>query len=287
MISTRVLTTAIVLGAAAAATPAHGQALPPASVFVPNLDLECYRTSGPALNTNVMLTHLNPVLVTMGLPAHNVTVRELVQTCVPVRKGNNIPPAGALAFISQVDFACYRVEADPRNQTIHLAHLNPVLANLPLHDVQITQPAQLCLPVAKNNKPPTDNVLALARFLDLECWDTIPQMHPSFTVGLTQLNPQLTGIAPHPMTLVTQPRQLCVPVRKNTQMPPQALVDIIKWVDLEKFAAQPVVTINPPVNVTLTHLNPLFANVPPIQVVLQFAVGLMVPVAKNGNHPNP
>lgn len=287
MISHRLLTTAIVLGGAAAATPAHAQALPLPSRFVPNLDLECYSTPGPALNANVTLTHLNPVLVTMGFPAHSVTVRELVQTCVPVQKGNSVPPAGALAFISQVDFACYRVDADPRSQTIHLTHLNPVLANLPPHDVQVTRPAQLCLPVAKNNKPPTDNVLALARFLDLECWDTVPQMHPPFTVGLTQLNPQLTAIPPHPMSLVTSPRQLCVPVRKNNQMPPQALVDIIKWVDLEKFAASPVVTINPAVNVVLTHLNPLFVNVPPIAVVLKTAVALMVPVAKNGNHPTP
>ena len=40
-----------------------------------------------------------------------------------------------------------------------------------------------------------------------------------------------------------------------------------------------------PVNVQLQHLNPMFANLPWVPVVLQWAVALMVPVAKNGDIP--
>jgi hypothetical protein len=103
-------------------------------------------------------------------------------------------------------------------------------------------------------------------------------------VGLSQLNPQLMGIPPHPMTLEGSRRQLCVPVRKNAQAIPQAILDLIRWIDLEKFPAVANVVIAP-VAVQLRHLNPLFVNLPPVPVVLQTANSLMVPVAKNGVFP--
>ena len=265
---------------------AHAQALPPPRDLVSGLDLECYRTPGPALNLTVTLSQLNPVLVAMGLPPHPVIVRELVQTCVPVRKNAALPPPSALPFLRHIDFACYRVEAAtlPNPVPLTLTHLNPVLANLPQHPLQLVRPAQLCLPVAKNGVIPPAEVLALVRFIDLECYDVQAQPHPVFTVGLTQLNPQLAGIAPHPMTLVSQPRQMCVPVRKNNQAIPAAILNIVRWIDLEKFTAQPVVTIAP-VNVVLQHLNPLFTTLAPVTVVLEHATSLMVPVAKNGVFP--
>ena len=98
---------------AAAATDAHAQALPTPRELASGLDLECYRTPGPALNINLNLTHLNPVLVNLGLPAHQVWVRELVQTCVPVRKNGVWPDPDALPFLRHIDFACYRLDAAP------------------------------------------------------------------------------------------------------------------------------------------------------------------------------
>jgi hypothetical protein len=108
--------------------------------------------------------------------------------------------------------------------------------------------------------------------------------HPVFAVGLSQLNPQLQQIPPHPMTLDWTRRQLCVPVRKNAQPIPLPVLNILRWIDLEKFPANPPVMIAP-VPVILHHLNPLFANLPWVQVILQQANSLMVPVAKNGNFP--
>jgi hypothetical protein len=289
MFSQRAFIAALIAGLGAllsSSDPAHAQPLPTPKALVSGLDLECYRTPGPALDVELTLTHLNPVLRALGLPQHQVRIKELTQTCVPVRKNNAWPAPAALPFIRHIDFACYRVEAQPLPVPvpINLTHLNPVLANLPQHVVNLERPVQLCLPVAKNGQLPPQDVLALVRFIDLECYQTDPMPHPQFAVALSQLNPQLFMIPPHPMTLDWQPRQLCVPVRKNAQFIPPAYLDIIEWIDLEKFTADPTVQIAP-VNVQLQHLNPIFANLPWVPVVLEFAVGLMVPVAKNGAIP--
>jgi hypothetical protein len=277
----------IVAPLALSSTTAHAQGLPTPKGFVSHLDLECYRTPGPTLDKELMLTHLNPVLHDdLGLPQHRVKIKELAQTCVPVRKNDAKLPATAKQFIEHVDLACFRVEADPfpNEIPINLTHLNPELAGLPQHTVYLHRPAQLCLPVAKNGKLPPQEVLDLVQYVDLECYETRPLPHPMFSVLLTQLNPQLNVIPPHLMTLDSQPRQLCVPVRKNAQFIPEDKLDIIKWIDLEKFTANPVVQIAP-VQVQLQQLNPLFVNLQWIPVILKEAVALMVPVAKNGHMP--
>jgi hypothetical protein len=152
--------------------------------------------------------------------------------------------------------------------------------------VRLLQPEQLCLPVSKNNIMPPAAILPLVRFLDLECYRVQPGTHPGFAVSLQQLNPQLAAIPSHGMNLIPTPRQVCVPVRKNQQAIPIALLNVIRWVDLEKFTASPVVILHP-VTVVLHHLNPLFATFPAINVVLEQAAALMVPVAKNGMFPPP
>lgn len=268
--------------------PAPVPVLPGPKQFVSGLDLECFNTPGPALNLGVALTHLNPVLLGLGLPPHNVVIRELQQTCVPVQKNGVPPSAAALPFIRHVDFACYRVDAAPLPAPVPLSltHLNPVLGGLPPHNVRLLQPAQLCVPVRKNGVVPPPAILQLARFIDLECYRVEPGPHPGFAVGLQQLNPQLLGIPAHGMTLVPTPRQLCVPVRKNQQPIPPAILNIVRWIDLEKFTASPTVILQP-VQLVLHHLNPLFATLPAIPVILEQAAALMVPVAKNGQFPPP
>ncbi|HMG23902.1 MAG TPA: hypothetical protein VK607_21355 [Kofleriaceae bacterium] len=283
---TLTLATALVGLSAAAPRAAHAQALPTPFQLESGADFECYRTPGPALDRQLMLTHLNPVLIQLGLPQHQVIMRELAQTCVPVRKNNSAPAPAALPFVSQMDLACYRVDAAPLPNPVplNLTHLNPVLANLPQHNVTLVRPVQLCVPVAKNGVLPPPAVLALAQLFDVECYQLEPAPHPQFALGITQLNPQLLAIPPHPITLVSSPRQLCVPVRKNNQVIPPGILSRIRWLDSEKFAANPSVMIAP-VDVELTHLNPLLAGEPPVHVKLQEANSLMVPVAKNGAIP--
>jgi hypothetical protein len=273
---------------AAAEPDAAALALPGPNQFVSGLDLECFDTPGPPLNMQLQLTQLNPVLLQLGLAPHVVVVGALVQTCVPVQK-NGIPPAAAaLPFIRQTDLACYKVNASPLLNPIPLTlkHLNPVLGNLPAHVDKLVQPSQLCLPVAKNGVVPTPDILKLVQFIDLECYDTSADNHPPFTVNLKQLNPQLANIPPHNLTLVSQPRQLCVPVQKNNQVIPPDVLAIVRWIDLEKFPASPPVGV-PAMNVVLSHLNPLLTTLPRVSVVLQKANALMVPVSKNGVVPPP
>jgi hypothetical protein len=266
---------------------AVAQALPGPNQFVSALDLECFETPGPALNQELTLSHLNPVLLHLGLPAHKVFVRELEQTCVPVQKNGVSPPNAVLPFIQHVDLACYRIEVQTVQPqvTLTLKHLNPVLASLPVHVATLTGPNQLCLPVAKNNVGPPAAVAQLVRFIDLECWKAFGD-HPIFGVNLKQLNPQLGNIPAHDIRLTESPRQVCVPVRKNNQLIPPATLDIVQWIDLEKFAAEPNVGV-PPTNILLRHLNPLFTTLPGTPVVLERASALMVPVSKNGVAPPP
>src|SRR5262245_39655840 len=101
--------------------------LPGPNQFVTGLDLECFTTPGPALNVQLTLSHLNPVLIGLGLSPHLVIVRELQQTCVAVDKNAVSPQAAALPFIKQVALACYRVELPPPpvGPTLKLRHLNP------------------------------------------------------------------------------------------------------------------------------------------------------------------
>lgn len=264
-------------------------ALPTPKDFVTGLDLECFATPGGALNFQLTLSHLNPVLVAAGLPAHGVVIRELVETCVPVMKNNVSPPSTAFPFIQHVDFACFRLDAQALANPflLNLRHLNPVLTGQPAHNVRMTQPDELCLPVIKNGVQPPAEVANLVRFLDLECWNITPETAlPAFNLNLRQLNPQLTTAIPvHNMNLEPSGvRKLCVPVRKNTQAIPADVLNIIRWVDMERFPARPPVTVNP-VAVVLNHLNPLFSTLPPFTVVLQTAQALLVPVAKNNQTP--
>ena len=284
---------AVGLGSTAVAQPqpeadVAALALPGPNAFVSGLDLECFDTQGPAINQTILLKHLNPVLIQLGVPAHNAVVGGLVQTCVPVQKNGVTPSAAALPFIQQVDLACYRISAPatPLPPTLTLKHLNPVLAGLPAHQFSLRQALQLCVPMAKNGVIPTPDILRLIQFIDLECYDAPITAHPTFTVNLKQLNPQLGNIPAHNLTLVSQPRQLCVPVQKNGQAIPDDVLNVLRWVDLEKFTASPVVSVAP-VNVVLSHLNPLFAALPRFEVQLARAVALMVPVSKNGATPPP
>jgi hypothetical protein len=261
--------------------------LPGPNQFVTGLDLECYTTPGPPLNIQLTLSHLNPVLIGLGLSPHQVMVRELQQTCVAVDKNGVSPQPAAFQFIRQVALACYRVEASPvvRGPTLRLGHLNRVLAGLPVHDDILIRPEQLCVPVNLNGAPLLPEVRAVVRFIDLECYSTeLIGVHPSFTLTLRQLNPELVGMPPHSLPLVPSPRQMCVPVAKNGQTPPMGVLEIARWIDLEKFTASPP-TLIPQFNVTLRHLNPLLVTRPPVQVSLRRADALMVPVSKNGNVP--
>jgi len=283
------------LGALAAVALTAGEktvsaqaALPTPLKFVSQLDLKCYKTpSSVAINQPLTLTHLNPVLQQLGLPAENVLVRELQETCVPVAKNNVLPDSSVLPFARFVDLACYRIEAPPPTTTVSLSltHLNPVLrqAGVPVESVTLGQARQLCVPVAKNNLTPPADVLRLVQHIDLKCYDVSPPYNLNQPLNIRHLNPLLTSL-PQENNLVTARQQLCVPVAKNSQPIPADVLNIIRWLDLEKFQIQ-APPLPSPVPLTLRHLNPLLVNWPQSQVSLLQANSLLVPVAKNNQIP--
>jgi hypothetical protein len=60
--------------------------------YVEYSDVLCYPASGASLSQNLTLTHINPVLVAMGLPPENVLVGNSLKLCVPVAKNGMLPP---------------------------------------------------------------------------------------------------------------------------------------------------------------------------------------------------
>jgi len=297
---TEIAVAAVVLAAGATAVASPGEpgapvasdapamALPGAHGFVSGLDLECFDTHGPELNLQLQLAHLDPGLLQLGLLRHDATVRELVQTCVPVQKNGVSPHPAALPFIQQTDLACYRIDAAPlaAPMPLRLRHMNPELATLPAHTVSLIQPVQLCVPVARNGVVPAPDVLRLIQFIALECYAIDPGAHPAFGVSLKQLDPQLADIPGHQTTLVPAPGQVCVAVRKNDQAIPADVLGIVRWIELERFTASPAVIV-PPVASVLGHLDPLLTTLPRMPVVLQQASAVMAPVFEHGEAPPP
>jgi hypothetical protein len=275
---------AIVLstGAAASAQPPQIQVLPSPLRFVSSLDLECFRTDPHPPPVNALVTrHLNPALA--GLPAETNPLGFREQLCVPVAKNHVIPPPEVLDFIRFVDLACYRTQGLNVNKLLTLRHLNPVLSGLPPKNVVISVPQQLCLPVVKNGLFPPAEVLRLISYIDLKCYLEMPQVALDKILNLAQLNPVLAHIPPTDVR-VTLNRQLCVPVQKNNQPLPADIINIVRWIDLEKYDITPAAPA-PIITLTLTHVNPLLANVPPEPATISGPLQLMLPVAKNNMIP--
>lgn len=278
---------ALVTGGLPAAGPASAdvgiQALPSPLRFTSSLDLECFRTNPYTPPTTTVLTrHLNPVLAGLPVETHVLGPRE--KLCVPVAKNGMIPPVGVVDFVRFVDLSCYRISGVNVNQPLNLRHLNPLFStSVPPKNVTIFYPLHLCVPVIKNGVVPPAEVLSLVRYIDLKCYLETPQVALNRTVTLSHLNPVLGGLAPHGAA-ITFNRQLCVPVQKNNQAIPAAILNIIRWVDLELYDIQ---TPGLPATVTLQlrHINPALVNLPPEVVTFQQGFQLGLPVAKNGLIP--
>ncbi|WP_250564192.1 hypothetical protein [Sphaerisporangium fuscum] len=257
-------------------------ALPTPRAFVSNLDVECFRTDPyQPPPTTLTLRHLNPVLGT--LPTETVTLGPREQLCASVVKNTVVPPPGVIDFLRFVDLSCYRISGNPVNRALVLSHLNPLFQGLPRQPILMNAPQQLCVPVAKNGVVPPPEVLALVRHIDLKCYAFTPDPALNRKLVLRQLNPVLaTRIPPAPVQ-VTYARQLCVPVFKAGDTIPPGVLNIVRWVDLEKYdILAPAIA---PVTLTLRHLDPVLGNLPPEKATLTGARQLGVPVAKNGQLP--
>jgi hypothetical protein len=73
-------------------------------------------------------------------------------------------------------------------------------------------------------------------------------------------------------------------VAKGTIAIPDDILNIVRWVDLEMYdISTPALTS--PITLSLRHINPLLANLPPETAVIQQGIQLGLPVAKNGVIP--
>jgi hypothetical protein len=283
------------LAAVAASTlvtgTAFAQQLPTPFALASQLDLECHKAQGPAPVQNLFIRQLNPVL--QGhLPNQAAQIGALEDVCVPVAKNNQIPGPNAFNIARWVDLACYDAKAPPVNDSVHLDHLNPVLANLPDENVTIKQLEQVCVPVKKNNVNPPAAVHAIVRHFDFACYELQePTQDVQFPLSLSHLNPVIQNMnLPNRAVRMRTAKQLCVPIGKNAQPVPEPALSFISWLDFLKYDLTPfnqaaVPAYQQPIPLVLTHLNPLFANAPSFATVLQAPLKLLVPVAKNNVLP--
>ncbi|MEV4895684.1 hypothetical protein AB0K48_40580 [Nonomuraea sp. NPDC055795] len=200
-----------------------------------------------------------------------------------------VPPASALvlpaprAFVSNLDLDCFRTSPyTPPTTALTLRHLNPALNDLPIEQVTLGVREQLCVPVAKNGVIPPPEVLSLVRHIDLKCYGFTPNPLMNKTLNIRQLNPVLSTIPPANVT-VNSARQLCVPVQKAGDNIPPAVLNIVRWLDLEKWDVTP--NTAPGVTLNLRHLNPVLGHLPGEAAALYGRVQLALPVAKNGMIP--
>ncbi|HET7540373.1 MAG TPA: hypothetical protein VFK05_10900 [Polyangiaceae bacterium] len=264
---------------------AHAQAPTPFEI-ASQLDLECRHAEGAPPAQQLGIRQLNPVLQGV-LPNQQAQLGPLEEVCVPVAKNNQIPSEPARSVIRGIDLACYKADAAPVNVPVLASHLNPVFANLPPEFVHLVQLQQVCVPVAKNGVIPPEPMLSVIRHMDFGCYGLEqPTSDANTNVLLSHLNPVLIqqGLPPHAVHM-ERARQMCVPIGKNQEPIPAPALSRVRWVDFLKYRITPVVGPLAPWPLTLSHLNPLFAERPPFNVTLFGPPNLLVPIAKNGVIP--
>lgn len=200
--------------------------------------------------------------------------------------GQGLPtPANFTQFL---DVRCYQIPNQPAiNVPLRLDHLNPVLVQmgLPFENVVLGAPQDLCVPVQKNGFAPTSDVRPFIQFVDWKCYGiTGPALN--VRLHLDHLNPVIRSMfGPSDDVIVREPQQLCVPIAKNGQFPPDAVRHLVESLDVKCYRVDATQKVGG--NITLTHLNPLFATLPPenTTIVGPTATQLCVPVAKNKVSP--
>jgi len=123
-------------------------------------------------------------------------------------------------------------------------------------------------------------------FLDTRCYQITNQPPLNLALRLDHLNPVLVQMGlPFENVVLTDPQQLCVPVRKNAQVIPMDTLPFIRFVDWKCYGITGP-ALNLPLN--LAQLNPAIAALfgANVAVTVQEPQQLCVPVFKN-NFPPP
>jgi len=198
-------------------------------------------------------------------------------------KPNELTLPSPLRFVSNLDLECFKTDPyQPPYVSVLTRHINPVLTDLPEEQVVLGSREQLCVPVAKNGVIPPPEVLEFIRFVDLSCY-RIEGITVDRQLRLTQLNPQLSDV-PDKTVVITRPQQLCVPVVKNGVYPPPEVLELVRYIDLKCYLAEPQYSMDR--TLLLTHLNQVLYNLPDHYAGVTYNKQLCVPVQKN-NQPMP
>jgi hypothetical protein len=125
----------------------------------------------------------------------------------------------------------------------------------------------------------------LVDFLDVRCYQITNQPALGLGLRLDHLNPVLTGMGlPFEQVTLGSPQQLCVPVQKESSVPPADTLPFIRFVDWKCYGIS-----GAPINVplTLTQLNPVMSGLfgPTVSVTLREPQLLCLPVVKNNVNP--
>lgn len=285
------------LGLFAFTGPAQAQ-LPAPAAFISQLDLLCYNTNlnPQPPNLALQLRHLNPLLA--NVPEHTGTLGALRELCMPIYKDNIFPPTDIRRWVEWVDLACYDWTAPSLNRELDLHHLNPVViqklspaGGAPAPErVDVLEPTRLCVPVQK--LPPVGvqpipipaDVLQLVSHIDLECYNIQPPQPFALPLQLRHLNQELNRQFPDgaPGTTIqgVNPKELCVPVAKQGDSIPSAILPILQEIDIKRYEIQPAGQALS-VNLRLQHLNPVFVQagapiIGPITLLFDPLLGLPV-----------
>jgi hypothetical protein len=268
--------------------PSQAQVLPTPRAFVSNFDLECFKAvTSVVTERQLTLSHLNPVLIAASVPSVAVSMGAVEQLCGAVKKNGIAPPTTVATFLQYTDLACHHV--DPLQTTsaitLTLDQLNPAAAAIPSTRVTLNKLEQLCVPVMKNSLVAPAAIKRVIEQIDLACYQiNLTSAVPQIPLTLTQLNPILAQYV-SPTTIQTAAaRQLCLPVAKNGNIPPSDVLNLIQWIDVEKFDIVSPTSITP-FTLNLTHLNPVLLDLPQTTVTVSLPAQLALPVAKNGNIP--
>jgi hypothetical protein len=134
----------------------------PIRSVIEHMDFACYGLEHPTANanTNLILSHLNPVLVDMGLQNHAVQMERAKQLCVPIGKEQQVIPQPVKHLVQWIDFLKYNLTPlgaplPPVPLTLH--HLNPLFLQEESFPVVLIGQPRLLVPVAKNNVWPPAN----------------------------------------------------------------------------------------------------------------------------------
>lgn len=213
----------------------------------------------------------------------------LLAASVPAAAQSPAPWPPVDQVVSHIDQRCYTFPPQhPVGVPLTLSHLNPVLvaAGAKDHDVELQEAQDLCVPIQKDDEFIPPGVLKIVQWIDWECFG-IKGDPLDITLKIDHLNPVIKAkLGPRDEVIVREPQQLCVPVVKDGKIPPDDVLRLIQYLDVECFrveARQPVGGQR----IRLTHLNPVLEGLPieDAAIVPRFATQLCVPVAKNFNFP--